>query len=109
VKRNNQTNGAPIAKKAVAYARVSTKEQEKEGFSIDAQKKLLAGYAQANGLIIAKEFVEHRDREAERPNPLRRDDPPPKEASRHPRHPGRKDRPTLPESKGLGDTRRVRH
>jgi site-specific DNA recombinase len=58
MKKSNQTNGTLAAKKAVAYARVSTKEQEKEGFSIDAQKKLLAGYALANGLIIAKEFVD---------------------------------------------------
>jgi DNA invertase Pin-like site-specific DNA recombinase len=57
VKKNNQTYSAPIAKKAVAYARVSSPEQEK-GFSIDAQKKLLAGYVQANGLVVAKEFVD---------------------------------------------------
>lgn len=56
--RNSRTNSTPTAKKAVAYARVSTKEQEKEGFSIDAQKKLLVGYAQANGLIVAKEFTD---------------------------------------------------
>ena len=58
MKRISQTNGMPTAQKAVAYARVSTKEQDREGFSIDAQKKLLAGYAQANGLVIAKEFVD---------------------------------------------------
>ena len=46
MKRNNPINGASIARKAVTYARVSTPEQEKEGFSIDAQKKLLIGYAQ---------------------------------------------------------------
>jgi site-specific DNA recombinase len=32
---------------AVMYARVSSKEQEKEGFSIPAQLKLLRGYAAA--------------------------------------------------------------
>ncbi|MCP3476699.1 recombinase family protein [Bradyrhizobium sp. CCGUVB1N3] len=58
MKRKKELNGALAAKKAVAYARVSTKEQEKEGFSIDAQKKLLAGYAQANALVVAKEFVD---------------------------------------------------
>jgi site-specific DNA recombinase len=58
VKRNNPINGASIARKAVTYARVSTPEQEKEGFSIDAQKKLLIGYAQTNGLNIVKEFVD---------------------------------------------------
>src|SRR6266851_6575041 len=58
MKKKKELNSAPVAKKAIAYARVSTKEQEKEGFSIDAQKKLLAGYAQTNGLIVAKEFVD---------------------------------------------------
>ena len=37
-------------KQAVIYARVSSKEQEKEGFSIPAQLKLLKEYAAANGL-----------------------------------------------------------
>lgn len=32
--------------KAVIYARVSSKEQEKEGYSIPAQLKLLKDYAQ---------------------------------------------------------------
>jgi site-specific DNA recombinase len=44
--------------KAVAYARVSSKEQEKEGFSIPAQQKLLQGYAAANGFAVAKEFTD---------------------------------------------------
>jgi site-specific DNA recombinase len=52
--------GAPQAEamKAVAYARVSSKEQEKEGFSIPAQQKLLQGYAQAKSLKIAQEYVD---------------------------------------------------
>jgi predicted site-specific integrase-resolvase len=36
-------------KQAVIYARVSSKEQEKEGFSIPAQLKLLKEYAAAHG------------------------------------------------------------
>jgi site-specific DNA recombinase len=43
---------------AVAYARVSSKEQEKEGFSIPAQQKLLSGYATEQGFQIAREFVD---------------------------------------------------
>ena len=43
---------------AVAYARVSSKEQEKEGFSIAAQQKLLRQYAQDAGLEMAREFVD---------------------------------------------------
>jgi site-specific DNA recombinase len=43
---------------AVIYARVSSKEQEKEGFSIPAQMKLLRSYAQANSIAVANEFVD---------------------------------------------------
>ncbi len=44
--------------KAVIYARVSTREQEKEGFSIPAQLKLLDEYAQRNGLEVVKYYQE---------------------------------------------------
>ncbi|MCP1839109.1 DNA invertase Pin-like site-specific DNA recombinase [Bradyrhizobium sp. USDA 4524] len=44
--------------KAVAYARVSTKEQDKEGFSIPAQQKLLKTYAATSQIAIVKEFVD---------------------------------------------------
>ena len=40
-------------KQAVIYARVSSKEQEKEGFSIPAQLKLLKEYAAAQGFTVA--------------------------------------------------------
>jgi site-specific DNA recombinase len=46
------------ARKTVVYARVSSKEQEKEGFSIPAQLKLLKEYAVAQGLSIAQEYVD---------------------------------------------------
>ena len=42
--------------KVVLYARVSSKEQEKEGFSIPAQLELLRNYATKNSMIILKEF-----------------------------------------------------
>ena len=48
----------PSRKQAVIYARVSSKEQEKEGFSIPAQLKLLKEYASANGFAIAQEYVD---------------------------------------------------
>src|SRR6202162_440920 len=48
----------PEAVKALAYARVSSKEQEKEGFSIPAQQKLLQGYASNNRFIIVQEYVD---------------------------------------------------
>jgi len=43
---------------AVAYARVSSREQQQEGYSIEAQLKLLRSYAQKNGFTIIQEFVE---------------------------------------------------
>ena len=47
----------PARKRAVIYARVSSKEQEKEGFSIPAQLKLLKEYAAANGFSVAQEYI----------------------------------------------------
>jgi site-specific DNA recombinase len=43
---------------AVLYARVSSREQEREGYSIPAQRKLLAGYARERKLEVAREFVD---------------------------------------------------
>ncbi len=40
------------------YARVSSKEQEKEGFSIPSQLKLLNGYAAQEGFLVKEEFVD---------------------------------------------------
>jgi hypothetical protein len=48
----------PVRKVAVAYARVSSKEQEKEGFSIPARLKLLKEYAAAQGFTVAQEYVD---------------------------------------------------
>jgi DNA invertase Pin-like site-specific DNA recombinase len=43
---------------AVVYARVSSKDQEREGFSIPAQLDLLRSYAAGRQLRIAEEFVD---------------------------------------------------
>lgn len=43
---------------AVIYARVSSKEQEKEGFSIPAQLRLLHDYARQTGLQVVREFID---------------------------------------------------
>jgi predicted site-specific integrase-resolvase len=48
----------PAGKQAVIYARVSSKEQEREGFSIPAQLKLLREYAAANGFALVREYVD---------------------------------------------------
>ena len=48
---------API-REAVLYARVSSKDQEREGFSIPAQQALLRGYAAEHGLAVVEEFTD---------------------------------------------------
>lgn len=48
----------PAAKYAGTCARVSSKDQEKEGFSIPAQQRLLRDHADSNGVIIRQEFVD---------------------------------------------------
>lgn len=52
---DSQPLGVP---QAVLYARVSSKEQEKEGCSIPAQQKLLREYALKQEWTIAAEFVD---------------------------------------------------
>ena len=44
--------------KAVAYARVSSREQQEEGFSIPSQLKLVREYSDKNKLNLIKEFAE---------------------------------------------------
>ena len=46
-------------RKCVVYARVSSREQERDGYSIPAQLKLLNDYAVKNGLLIEKEFTDN--------------------------------------------------
>ncbi len=49
---------SPPRRPCVVYARVSSKEQEREGFSIPAQQRLLNSYADDQGLQVVKEFVD---------------------------------------------------
>src|SRR5207237_2283863 len=42
----------------VMYARVSSKEQDREGFSIPAQLKLLRGYAEVSAIALTREFTD---------------------------------------------------
>jgi site-specific DNA recombinase len=56
--RRNPAGGLSARRQAVLYARVSSKEQEKEGFSIPSQIKLLHGYAEAKNLDVAREFID---------------------------------------------------
>jgi site-specific DNA recombinase len=43
---------------AISYVRVSSKDQEVEGFSVPAQQKLVDEYAQRNGFNILRKFQE---------------------------------------------------
>ena len=47
-----------LSGKAVLYARVSSKEQEREGYSIPAQCKLLRSYARRHDYQIVREFID---------------------------------------------------
>src|SRR5215470_219051 len=53
-------NGRPAApaNRVVLYARVSSKEQREEGYSIEAQLRLLRDYAVKQGFVIAQEFID---------------------------------------------------
>ena len=55
--------------RAALYARVSTEDQAKEGFSIAAQVKRLNAYCKARGWIVAGEYIDegHSGRSIERP------------------------------------------
>jgi len=54
---------------AAIYCRVSTEDQAKEGFSLDAQRERLEAYCAARGWSIAGEYVDegHSGRTADRP------------------------------------------
>src|SRR5262245_44425321 len=43
-------------RQAVMYCRVSSKDQERDGFSIPAQRKLLREYAERERLTVVREF-----------------------------------------------------
>ena len=51
-------SAAAARKHAVIYARVSSKEQDKEGFSIPAQLKLLKEYAATQSFTITQQYVD---------------------------------------------------
>lgn len=52
----NSLSGPPV--NAVMYSRVSSRDQEREGFSIPAQECLLRGYASQRGFVVVREFVD---------------------------------------------------
>jgi DNA invertase Pin-like site-specific DNA recombinase len=57
-KSRRATTPTANAASAVAYLRVSSKEQEKEGFSIDAQRQLVQDYAARKEMALLRIFEE---------------------------------------------------
>ena len=58
-KQTNSTDtNDPAKRQAVIYARVSSKEQEKEGYSIPAQIKMLKDYAAQEGISVTQEYID---------------------------------------------------
>ncbi len=57
-KRDSQSSAPDSRRLAALYARVSSKEQEKEGYSIPAQLKLLRDHASVHGLRVVQEFTD---------------------------------------------------
>jgi site-specific DNA recombinase len=57
-RRRSSPAPVPTTRQAVLYARVSTKDQEREGYSIPAQKELLETYARTHHYDIVQEFVD---------------------------------------------------
>lgn len=51
-------DGSRTLSRAIIYARVSTAEQEREGFSIDAQISLLREYAFCRGFNVADQYID---------------------------------------------------
>ena len=60
-------------KNALAYARVSTKEQAEKGYSIPAQLKAIREYAKSHGFRILDEYVDEGEsaKTADRPSFLK--------------------------------------
>ena len=55
---NPRSKPASSANRVVLYMRVSSKEQREEGYSIEAQVRLLRDYAVKQGFAIAEECID---------------------------------------------------
>jgi site-specific DNA recombinase len=56
--KRTKPSSVKVAEAVVIYARVSSREQEKEGYSIPAQIRLLEEYAQREGMRVVQTFSE---------------------------------------------------
>lgn len=55
--------------RAAIYARVSTEDQAREGYSLEAQLEMLRAYCEMEGLVVSKEFIDdgYSGRDTKRP------------------------------------------
>jgi hypothetical protein len=88
-------------RQAVMYTRVSSKDQEREGYSIPAQQALLREYAAKQGFQIVREFVDVETAKSRGPQGVRQHGRVPDKEARMPRGAGREDRPDVPKFQGL--------
>ncbi len=56
--KNNSSRDGALTRTGVIYARVSTKQQEEEGYSIPAQQELLRRYAAEKGITVIRDFTD---------------------------------------------------
>lgn len=56
--RKSKTAPPPELRKAAIYVRVSTKEQQEGGFSLEAQGRLLEEYCERNGFLVVARYSE---------------------------------------------------
>ncbi|MDP5278151.1 recombinase family protein [Sphingomonas sp. DG1-23] len=56
--KHRKNNPNLSVREAVLYARVSTPDQQREGYSIPAQVKLLEDYAALNGIVVVSSHVD---------------------------------------------------
>jgi hypothetical protein len=80
-----------VRRKAVLYARVSSVEQEREGFSIPAQQRLLRECAENHDLHIVEESIDVETAKQVRTRELRKDVRVPGGNAQRQDHPGRED------------------
>lgn len=56
--RSRLQGKTPLAGSYVSYSRVSSKEQDEEGYSVPAQQRAIREYAAKHGLALVREFIE---------------------------------------------------
>ncbi len=55
---SRQNNTPPITRRAALYIRVSTEEQAKKGYSLEAQREDLEEFANKNGYVVVDHYID---------------------------------------------------